>query len=169
MQKYTDKALVCSQSLCGNSPVYLNWVTSSFLPAEESASPHWALSDRPCVTLAVRITCSTPVGWVYLASDRHIWKCTGSLPGETFHMKKKKKKRKWQSCLKSWPFKKFFFFLISQTTDFPSRWRLRGKVACGWRHFPTVAQFNFSNSWDQRSRKEGGIGGWSDLGAVPRL
>lgn len=167
MQKYTDKALVCSQSLCGNSPVYLNWVTSSLLPAEEPASPHWALSERPCVTLAVRITCSTPVGWVYLASDRHIWKCTGSLPGETFHMKKEK--REVTVLLKKLTFEKVFFW-ISQTTDLPSRWRLRGKVACGWRHFPNVAQFNFSNSWDQRSRREGGLGGWSDLGAVlPRL
>lgn len=65
------------------------------------------------ITLAVRITCSTPVGWSPGIRQTHLE--VHRIPTWNISWKKEKK---WQSCLKSWPFKKLFFFVFFNLTDY---------------------------------------------------
>lgn len=60
----------------------------------------------------------------------------------------------------------FFFFLSSVTTEAYILVKAQRKVVCSLRDFPGTAQIRLTSLWDHRPRREGGRGGWSDLGAV---
>lgn len=70
-----------------------NWVASSLTPAKESDSPHWALSESPCITsLACELHAPLQLHWIYQGSWArlgHLKTHTRPVCGKIFHLKKR--------------------------------------------------------------------------------
>lgn len=133
-----------------------NGVASSLSAAKESASSHWALAEGPCLTLA----CESCVFHPAPQNLPGTLSQTGTSENTISSLRKHFSwgKERWQS----------------KKADFLNRfltkwWGFKGKVVCSLRHLPATVQSKLSSLRDQRPKIRGGVGGWSDQGAVPPL